>query len=140
MIKRIIDTLIESSKADTTKYQESIYNNCQPNEKGIQLFIDSDMMFDNLPDTPILTINILVLQSTQYLENSSLITNSILQCQNNCLSIGIQTIESFLPKVRDIVSLDSYNVVFYSNKTDNKSAGCRFTLKLITPYPYDYCS
>lgn len=139
MIKRIIDSLIKSSKADVTKYQETLYNNCQPNEKGIQLFIDSDMLFDNLPDSPILTINMTVLQSTQYLEDSKLVTNSILQCQSNCLKVGISTIESFLPLVRDIVSLDKYNIVFYSNKTDNKSAGCRFTINLITPYPYDYC-
>lgn len=114
----------------TFKYQDKILINAQPNNKYYEVIIETDPYFGQSGEVHTLTLNMDVLGFVDIDEKTT---------QDIASQIGLSIINKVVSDNRMIMSLDSYNILLFTKKTDDISAGARFTIQLIVPSFIDYC-
>ena len=135
----IINQIVESFKQValqnkavwTFKYQDSILINAQPNNKNYSVIIETDPLMSFNSNTGTITLNMDVL---------SFVDSTECEIQDIAAQIGLSILHKVVDANRRIMSLSNYSILFFTKKTDNVCAGCRFTIQLSIPEFIDYCT
>lgn len=133
MIYSIVETFKECALRNkavlTFKYQDQILINAQPNNKHYSVIIETDPMM-NFTKNGVLTLNMDVLSSGQ----------NELEIQDIASQIGLSILLKVGSVRPDILNLLSYSILFFTKRTDDMCAGCRFTIQYQIPEFIDYCT
>ena len=135
MINQIIEAFkqvaLQNKAVWTFKYQDSILINAQPNNKNYSVIIESDPIMDFNNDVGTITLNMDVLSFVNVTE---------VETQDISAQIGLSIIHKVVDNNRSIMSLKNYSILFFTKKSDDVSAGCRFTIQLAIPEFINYCT
>ena len=135
MINQIIEAFkqvaLQNKAVWTFKYQDSILINAQPNNKNYSVIIESDPIMDFNNNVGTITLNMDVLSFVGVTE---------VETQDISAQIGLSIIHKVVDNNRSIMSLKNYSILFFTKKSDDDSAGCRFTIKLAIPEFINYCT
>lgn len=140
MLKQLIEYIgsvaLKHVAVKQFKYQKRIMINQQNNNGYVQFIIETDPFFQLIKtsNTYTLTLNIDVLA----FPNSNY---SVLDCQNDCFTIGNEILWYIS---RDNLFMGQLSVYDYSflaieEFTDDNAAGQRISLELVIPDPIDLC-
>lgn len=141
MLKQLIEyignTALKHVAVKSFKYQKRVMINQQNNNGYVQFIIETDPFFQLIKTSNIytLTLNIDVLA----FPNSNY---SVLDCQNDCFTIGNEILWYIS---RDNLFMGQLSVYDYSflaieEFTDDLAAGQRITLQLVVPDPINLCA
>ncbi len=135
MINQIIEAFkqvaLQNKAVWTFKYQDSILINAQPNNKNYSVIIESDPIMDFTNNVGTITLNMDVLSFVDVAE---------VETQDISAQIGLSIIHKVVDNNRSIMSLKKYSILFFTKKSDDVSAGCRFTIQLAIPEFINYCT
>ena len=135
MINQIIEAFkqvaLQNKAVWTFKYQDSILINAQPNNKNYSVIIESDPIMDFTNNVGTITLNMDVLSFVYVTE---------VETQDISAQIGLSIIHKVVDNNRSIMSLKNYSILFFTKKSDDVSAGCRFTIQLAIPEFINYCT
>lgn len=135
MINQIIEAFkqvaLQNKAVWTFKYQDSILINAQPNNKNYSVIIESDPIMDFNNNVGTITLNMDVLSFVDVAE---------VETQDISSQIGLSIIHKVVDNNRSIMSLKNYSILFFTKKSDDVSAGCRFTIQLAIPEFINYCT
>ena len=135
MINQIIEAFkqvaLQNKAVWTFKYQDSILINAQPNNKNYSVIIESDPIMDFNNNVGTITLNMDVLSFVDVAE---------VETQDISAQIGLSIIHKVVDNNRSIMSLKNYSILFFTKKSDDVSAGCRFTIQLAIPEFINYCT
>lgn len=135
MINQIIEAFkqvaLQNKAVWTFKYQDSILINAQPNNKNYSVIIESDPIMDFNNNVGTITLNMDVLSFVDVTE---------VETQDIAAQIGLSIIHKVVDNNRSIMSLKNYSILFFTKKSDDVSAGCRFTIRLAIPEFINYCT
>lgn len=135
MINQIVEAFkqvaLQNKAVWTFKYQDSILINAQPNNKNYSVIIETDPLMSFNSNTGTITLNMDVL---------SFVNSTECEIQDIAAQIGLSILHKVVDANRRIMSLSNYSILFFTKKTDDVSAGCRFTIQLSIPEFIDYCT
>lgn len=135
MINQIVEAFkqvaLQNKAVWTFKYQDSILINAQPNNKNYSVIIESDPIMDFNNNVGTITLNMDVLSFVNVTE---------VETQDISAQIGLSIIHKVVDNNRSIMSLKNYSILFFTKKSDDVSAGCRFTIQLAIPEFINYCT
>lgn len=135
MINQIVEAFkqvaLQNKAVWTFKYQDSILINAQPNNKNYSVIIESDPIMDFNNNVGTITLNMDVLSFVDVTE---------VETQDISAQIGLSIIHKVVDNNRSIMSLKNYSILFFTKKSDDVSAGCRFTIQLAIPEFINYCT
>ena len=115
----------------TFKYQDSILINAQPNDKSYSVIIETDPLMSFNSNVGTVTLNMDVL---------GFVDSTECEIQDIAAQIGLSIIHKVVDENRNILSLSDYSILFFTKKSDNVCAGCRFTIQLAIPEFINYCT
>lgn len=135
MINQIVEAFkqvaLQNKAVWTFKYQDSILINAQPNNKNYSVIIETDPLMSFNSNTGTITLNMDVL---------SFVDSTECEIQDIAAQIGLSILHKVVDANRRIMSLSNYSILFFTKKTNDVSAGCRFTIQLSIPEFIDYCT
>ena len=135
MINQIVEAFkqvaLQNKAVWTFKYQDSILINAQPNNKNYSVIIETDPLMSFNSNTGTITLNMDVL---------SFVNSTECEIQDIAAQIGLSILHKVVDANRRIMSLSNYSILFFTKKTNDVSAGCRFTIQLSIPEFIDYCT
>ena len=122
--KEVVNYIMDlaSKYVTTVKYNDKVRHSDQPNVPNIKFQMESESYYQNHR----LELNFRISSK-----------GNDLDMQDRCFQIGVNIINEI--NWPAMISVDSYDVVFFTEWSDNNESGCRFTLSLVMVEPYDYC-
>lgn len=131
IVEAFKQTALKNKAVNTFKYQDNILINAQPNNYNYQVIIETDPLMNFSSNTGTITLNMDVM---------SFVDSTECEVQDIAAQIGLSIIHKTMQENREIMSLSNYSILFFTKKTDNICAGCRFTIVLAIPEFIDYCT
>lgn len=135
MINQIVEAFkqvaLQNKAVWTFKYQDSILINAQPNNKNYSVIIETDPLMSFNSNTGTITLNMDVL---------SFVNSTECEIQDIAAQIGLSILHKVVDANRRIMSLSNYSILFFTKRSNDVSAGCRFTIQLSIPEFIDYCT
>lgn len=131
IVEAFKDVALRNKAVQTFKYQDNILINAQPNNKNYSVIIETDPLMSFNSNNGTITLNMDVL---------SFVDSTECEIQDIAAQIGLSILHKVVDANRRIMSLSNYSILFFTKKSNDVSAGCRFTIQLAIPEFIDYCT
>lgn len=131
IVEAFKDVALRNKAVWTFKYQDSILINAQPNDKSYSVIIETDPLMSFNSSNGTITLNMDIM---------SFVDSTECEVQDIAAQIGLSIIHKVVDTNRSIMSLSNYSILFFTKKSDNVCAGCRFTIQLTIPEFINYCT